>query len=54
MSNEFVQKFVKEYPQARCLWCSNFSLDTHSCKIGATIPCGRAFNPKRGGELVPV
>ena len=54
-SNEIIQRVVQRYPRARCLWCDNFDPNNPKCfcKIGATIPCGRLFNPKQGGDLVP-
>lgn len=62
-NNEIIQAVVKRYPRARCLWCGNFEhqaaisptggrVDLIVCKVGASIPCGRAFNPKQGGDLV--
>ena len=54
MNNEALRKFRKENPKAQCLWCANFLLLTKACKVGATIPCGRAFNPREGGDKVLV
>ena len=61
-SNEIIQRVVQRYPRARCLWCGNFDPSMPKgfngevgfmCKVGAVIPCGGAFNPKQGGDLVP-
>jgi hypothetical protein len=54
MEIENIQKLVKEFPRARCLWCISLFIGERDtlCLRQTKPPCGRNFNPKKGGSGV--
>ena len=68
MESKDIIELAKEFPRSKCLRCTNFqlrslvtdSIFTTSSKLEAIcikelepLTCGRSFNPKSGGDLIP-
>ena len=55
MDNDKIIALTKAFPQYKCLRCTNFWLADRTCQVNMTPEtCGRAFNPKNGGEADPI
>lgn len=59
MDKEKRISLTRIYPQMKCLRCNNMVLDRTDdlggCIVNMTPEnCGRAFNPKNGGEADPI
>lgn len=63
MDIKALQILVQQYPKIRCLYCEHIKQEERLpppvgyityCVIGKIMPgCGRNFNPREGGDLVP-